>query len=414
MNHHMNVIIETEVLGKKGTKKKIQSTMRVEDILVEKYQNGGMKLASYKIPFKSFVKNFGTTLSYIMGSATTTGVNTANGASQAASTFMSVSEAAINNSTNSIHSRRGLYIGDNLENTVAAASTALVSASTSKSFLTGAVGSKTSKNDTFIGRRIEASSASVATKVSYGAMSITISTDDRVTLKRRFYNSRGSAITIGEIGLGTQNVISAGYFVDHNILLARDVTSRPFDLEDQQYLDITMEFSIPTTGYLTTNFVVMLANIFKNNDGAYNYKNVNGTIPTGITTFTVGTDVKAGADDVNRGLQLGSRFDNFSIYDYKLLSIIGNATLDRSATTFINDLNTYNTTTRFGFQRDFTNVGTSKLEIAEGSLQIKDDSDDGIVIARFPTGEIDLDPNDILRVKFYFDFPVSAGGLTEA
>lgn len=412
MNHHMNVIIETEVLGKKGTKKKIQSTMRVEDILVEKYQNGGMKLASYKIPFKSFVKNFGTTLSYIMGSATTTGVNTANGASQAASTFMSVSEAAINNSTNSIHSRRGLYIGDNLENTVAAASTALVSASTSKSFLTGAVGSKTSKNDTFIGRRIEASSASVATKVSYGAMSITISTDDRVTLKRRFYNSRGSAITIGEIGLGTQNVISAGYFVDHNILLARDVTSRPFDLEDQQYLDITMEFSIPTTGYLTTNFVVMLANIFKNNDGAYNYKNVNGTIPTGITTFTVGTDVKAGADDVNRGLQLGSRFDNFSIYDYKLLSIIGNATLDRSATTFINDLNTYNTTTRFGFQRDFTNVGTSKLEIAEGSLQIKDDSDDGIVIARFPTGEIDLDPNDILRVKFYFDFPVSAGGLT--
>lgn len=43
-----------------------------------------MKLASYKIPFKSFVKNFGTTLSRIMGSATTTGVNTANGASQAA------------------------------------------------------------------------------------------------------------------------------------------------------------------------------------------------------------------------------------------------------------------------------------------------------------------------------------------
>ena len=410
MNHHMNVIIETEVLGKKGTKKKIQSTLTVEDILVEKYQNGGMKLASYKIPFKSFVKNFGTTLSRIMGSATTTGVNTANGASQAASTFMSVSEAAITN----IHSRRGLYIGDNLENTVAAASTALVSASTSKSFLTGAVGRTTSKNDTFIGRRIEASSASVATKVSYGAMSITIPSDDRVKLTRRFYNSRGSAITIGEIGLGTQNVISAGYFVDHNILLARDVTSRPFDLEDQQYLDITMEFSIPTTGYLTTNFVVMLANIFKNNDGAYNYKNVNGTIPTGVTTFTVGTDVKAGADDVNRGLQLGSRFDNFSIYDYKLLSIIGNATLDRSATTFINDLNTYNTTTRFGFQRDFTNVGSSRLEIAEGSLQIKDDSDDGIVISRFPTGEIDLDPNDILRVKFYFDFPVSAGGLTEA
>lgn len=30
MNHHMNVIIETEVLGKKGTKKKIQSTLTVE------------------------------------------------------------------------------------------------------------------------------------------------------------------------------------------------------------------------------------------------------------------------------------------------------------------------------------------------------------------------------------------------
>jgi len=409
MNHHMNVIIETEVLGKKGTKKKIQSTMRVEDILVEKYQNGGMKLASYKIPFKSFVKNFGTTLSYIMGSATTTGVNIANGASQAASTFMSVSEAAITN----IHSRRGLYIGDNLENTVAAASTALVSASTSKSFLTGAVGRTTSKNDTFIGRRIEASSASVATKVSYGAMSITISTDDRVTLKRRFYNSRGSAITIGEIGLGTQNVISAGYFVDHNILLARDVTSRPFDLEDQQYLDITMEFSVPTTGYLTTNFIVMLANLFKNSTTGYNYKTVSGIAPVNAPLLT-GLSVKAIADDTDYGIQLGSRFDSFSIYDYKLINLHSNSVLDRSATTFINDLNTYNTTTRFGFQRDFTNVGTSKLEIAEGSLQIKDQDDKGILISRFPTGEIDLDPNDILRVKFYFDFPVSAGGLTEA
>lgn len=410
MNHHMNVIIETEVLGKKGTKKKIQSTMRVEDILVEKYQNGGMKLASYKIPFKSFVKNFGTTLSYIMGSATTTGVNTANGASQAASTFMSVSEAAITN----IHSRRGLYIGDNLENDgIAAASTALVSASTSKSFLTGAVGRVTSKNDTFIGRRIEASSASVATKVSYGAMSITIPSDDKVKLTRRFYNSRGSSITIGEIGLGTQNKIGAGYFVDHNILLARDVTSRAFDLEDQQYLDITMEFSVPTTGYLTTNFIVMLANIFKNNDGAYNYKTVSGKIPTGTVTFGVGTSVNAVADNTDRGIQLGTRFDNFSIYDYKLLNILSNSVLDRSGTIFINDLNTYNTTTRFGFQRDFTNVGTTKLEIAEGSLQIADNDDKGIVIARFPTGEIDLDPNDILRVKFYLDFPVSAGGLTE-
>lgn len=410
MNHHMNVIIETEVLGKKGTKKKIQSTMRVEDILVEKYQNGGMKLANYKIPFKSFVKNFGTTLSYIMGSATTTGVNIANGASQAASTFMSVSEAAITNT----HSRRGLYIGDNGYTTgIVSASVALVSASTSKSFLKGAVGRETLKTDTFIGRRIEASSASVATKVSYGAMSITIPTDDTVRLTRRFYNSRGSAITIGEIGLGTQNATGAGYFVDHNILLARDVAS-PFELDDQQYLDITMEFSVPTSGYLTTNFIAMLANIFKNNNGAYNYKNVNGTIPTGTVAFGVGTNVNAVADNTNRGLQLGTRFDVFSIYDYKLLNIIPNATLDRSGTTFINELNTYNTTTRFGFQRDFTNVGTSRLEIAEGSLQIADDDDVGIVISRFPTGEIDLDPNDILRVKFYFDFPVSAGGLTEA
>ena len=400
MNHSVNFAVEYEILGKNKKKKTVVSKLVANDILVEKFQ-GDMKLEKHEVPFKSFVKNFGATLAYIFGGTKTGTIVDAKGTAQDASTFLSVSEGAITNT----HSRRGIYIGDKGANAVNAASWTIVAASQSKSFLTGNVGNSVQKSDTFLKRRIEASSASVATKVRYDAVSITIPEDNTVKITRRFYNGRGSSIKINEVGLGTQNATGAGYFVDHNILLARDIFQYDLTLADQQYLDITYSFSLPEGGYLTNNLIVLLANLFKNNNGAYDYKTVSGVINTGVVAFNAMT-VTAPADDTDYGIQVGTQYTTSSPYDYKLERDIANSKLDRSATTYLNLLTETNISTKFGFQRDFTNVDTVPVMIKEGSLNIKDLDDKGILLARFPINGIELSANDILRIKVYFEFPV--------
>jgi len=401
MNHSVNFAVEYEILGKNKKKKTVVSKLVANDVLVEKFQ-GDMKLEKHAVPFKSFVKNFGATLAYILGGTKTNTVVNAGGTTQDASTILSVSEAAIT----ATHSRRGIYIGDKAANTVVAASYSAVSASTSKSFLTGAVGNSVQKSDVFLKRRIEASSASVATKVSYGAVSITIPSENTVKITRRFYNTRGTSIKINEVGLGTQNVITgAAYFVDHNILLARDTMAYDVTLADQQYLDITYSFSLPEGGYLTNNLIVMLANLFKNSPTGYSYKTVSGTTPINPPPLT-GLTVMGIADNTDYGIQVGGTYTSHSSYDYKLEADISNAVLDRSATTYLDLLTETNTSTKFGFQRDFTNVGTVPVTVKEGCLNVEDQDNKGILLARFPINGIELSANDILRIKVYFEFPV--------
>lgn len=403
MNHSMNFTVEYEILGKKNKKKTIKTELTAHDVLIEKFQDG-MKLEKHEVPFKSFVKNFGATLAYIMGGTKTATVVNAAGTAVDASTILSVSEAAIT----ATHSRRGIYIGDKGVNAINSGSIGAVSASVIKSFLTCPIGNTVQKSDIWLKRRIEASSASVATKVSYGAMSITIPSDDTVKITRRFYNSRGSSIKVSEIGLGTQNTITgAAYFVNKNILLARDVFAYDLTLADQQYLDITYSFSLPSGGYLTNNLIVMLANLFKNNSIAYSYKTVSGIVPINPPTLT-GLTVMGIADNTDYGIQVGEQFTTNSPYDYKLENDISNSVLDRSATTYLNLLTETNTSTKFGFQREFTNVDSSSVTIKEASLQIKDQDNKGIVLARFPINSITLNPTDILRIKVYFEFPVSS------
>lgn len=401
MNHSVNFAVEYEILGKNKKKKTVVSKLVANDILVEKFQ-GDMKLEKHEVPFKSFVKNFGATLAYIFGGTKTGTIVDAKGTAQDASTFLSVSEGAITNT----HSRRGIYIGDKGANAVNAASWTIVAASQSKSFLTGNVGNSVQKSDTFLKRRIEASSASVATKVRYDAVSITIPEDNTVKITRRFYNGRGSSIKINEVGLGTQNVITgAAYFVDHNILLARDTMAYDVILADQQYFDITYSFSLPEGGYLTNNLIVMLANLFKNSSIGYSYKTVSGTTSINPPPLT-GLTVMGIADNTDYGIQVGETYTSHSPYDYKLEANISNSVLKRSATTYLDLLTETNTSTKFGFQRDFTNVDTVPVMIKEGSLNIKDLDDKGILLARFPINGIELSANDILRIKVYFEFPV--------
>jgi len=401
MNHDLNFTVEYGVLGKKT--KKITSQFQVENIEAV-IGDRGMTIKRIKVPFRSFVKNFAVGFAKALGSANTTGLKNPNNASIAASTCIGVSEGAIT----ATHSRKGIWIGDKSVNSVNAASISAVTASTIDSFLTGNVGESVEKNDIWLKRRIEASSASVATKVAYGAVGFEVLSESSFRVKRRFFNGRGTTIKIAEVGLGA-GYDNTKWMDESSILFARDMFQTPITLEDQQYLDIYYTFTLSSTGYLTSNFLYMFANMLRSNSTSvfstlHTLKDRTGVWQTSNNSYSV----LGAADDTEVGIQLGEVFENRSIFTaYKLNREIANTVLDRSAVTFINEFATGSVSTKFGFQRDFTNISANTVIVEEGGLSnAPSAAGKAIYLSYFPLDAV-VDPNDVLRVKIYFEMPVS-------
>lgn len=408
MNHSMDFSIEYEVLGKSKKKKVVTTQLTANNVLLEKYDIRGMKLGTVEVPFKSFVRNFGVILARALHGTTgwTAGIKTASGASAASPVVMTATEGAIT----TIRSKSGIFIGDNNLNSVAAASVGTtLSYIDGKNFIQSPGGRTTvGKSDYFLGRRIEANTttASSPTGVDYGANSITILDNNTIQIKRRFFQYRGvTPIKVAEFGLGTYKG-SGG--LAGTILLARDTFSTAIELGYEQYLDVTYSFTLPSNQELNTNFICMLANLFSNSN-AYSVVLTSGAVNT-APGFHTAVDFKAAAD-AEYGIVVGYQDGKITApyyNSYKLENPILNAVLDKGAVTFINELDTYSDTTRFGFYRDFTNVDTSQVSVNEIGLYTKI-SATYCMIARstLPTN-VNIDVGDVLRVKVYFNFPVAS------
>lgn len=403
MNHSMEFHVEYQILGKK--KKTVSTKLEAQDVKIEKYDKRGMKLEEHNVPFKSFVRNFGVILGRALHGATswTAGVRTATNASLASPVMMRATEAAISAS----RAKSGIFIGDNNLNSLNTASIGTINSySDGKTFLTGVARNVHSKADYFLARRIEAhtTTASAPSAVEYGANSITVVNSNTVQIKRRFFNDRGAtSLKVAEFGLATYKGSDG---VKGSILLARDVFNTSITLTDEQYLDVTYSFSLPSTNYLNTNFINMLANLFTNANtyGVTNTAGITNLAPGFHTAITF----KGGANS-DYGIMIG--FDDAGVTpynsSYKLESIYANAVMQRSSMTFLNDLDSSTSTTKFGFQRDFTNVSANQVLVNEMGLYTELAGSTYCMIGRTTFNSLAVDPNDVLRVKVYFNFPVS-------
>lgn len=406
MNHSMDFYVEYEILGKNKSKKKVSTRLEAQDVKLEKYDKRGMKLQEESVPFKSFVRNFGVILARALHGATswTAGVNTASGVSVAALKVFTATEAAMSAS----RSKSGVWIGDNGLNIVAAASIGTTKFyADGDSFITGVNRSTVAKSDYFLARRIEAqtTTASAKSAVTYGANSVTVVDSNKLQIKRRFFNDRGTVpLKVAEFGLGTYKTTGG---VAGSILLARDTFATSIVLTDEQYLDVTYSFSLPTTNYLNTNFINMLANLFLNTD-AYGVLDTTGG-PFDAPDFQTAILFKA-AVDADYGIMVGNNDNAVQPYlnSYKLESAFSNAVMQKGAMSFLNELDTSTSTTKFGFQRDITNLSSDSVEVGEMGLYTSLGGSDYCMIARTTFSQLIVDPNDVLRVKVYFNFPVAS------
>lgn len=406
MNHSINFNVEYEILGKKNKTNKFTTQIQAHDLELSIGEKG-MTLSNHKVPFKSFVKNFGSLLAKLFGATSVEPLKYASGATTGAYTvasFMNVSEAALTAS----RARRGIYIGDKGANSYNGASLGAITTGTSVSLwaITGNVQNSVQKGDNWLKRRLEADTTSADTGIVYGANSVVMENDTTVKITRRFYNGSGKTVKVNEIGLGgtrtTAVVLSA------IVLLARDTTAYDVSVLTGQYIDISYRFTVASG--LTNNFVVMLANLLSGTLGKYSYINNAGSTNT-LTTATKFSMNRTGGDDTY-GIHIGETNEaGISSYDYKLENQWAHGTTEPffaySATNYIDNLNTSNSTTKFGFYRDFTCKGTSSKEVAEAGIFLQSEEAKGICVARFPINGIVCNPEDVLRVSVYFDFPVS-------
>lgn len=406
MNHSIKFNAEYEILGKK--KKKFSSEITAHDIEIDIIDRE-MVIAKHKTPFKSFVKNFAVALAKIFGNSATSSesLKYASGTATTgylATNFLCVSEGALSAS----RARRGIFIGDKEANSYNGASIGSIKTGTSPTLhvITGQVQNQVQKSDVFLKRRLEANTASCTSGIYYGANSITIENDTTVKIVRRFRNNSGKTIKINEIGLGSGKPSMP---ISGIVLLARDIMAYDISVLNGQYIDITYRFTVGNG--LTTNFAVLLANLFSGTLSGKYYVNGNGSSDTITNTNYFSIDRAAGADSY--GITIGSG-DNSrpSIYDKSLENQWSHGTIEPyfaySDTSPINELNTSNSTSRFGFYRDFTCKGTTTKEVNEGGIALQGDSTKPIYIARFAINGMRLNPEDILRVSIYFDFPVSS------
>lgn len=404
MNHSMEFIVESEVLGK--NKKQTQKTIfEAQDVVLDKYDIRGMKLGAVRVPFKSFVRNFGIILARALhgSSGWTRGVVSASGASIASPAVFTATEGAVTTK----RTLSGIFLGDNGLNTVNAASVGTTkSYADGKSFIEGFSRSTVGKSDYFLGRRIEnqTTTASAKSGIDYGANSVTVVSGNILKIKRRFFQYRSSLnVKVAEFGLGTYSGTGG---LAGSVLVARDAFSTAVDLGYEQYLDVTYSFTLPSDNQLNTNFINMLANLFSNAN-AYSVIQTDGITNT-TPAFHTSIDFKAAAD-AEYGIVAGFD-DNFvSPYlgSFKLENMITNATLDKGAVTFIDEIDLSSATTRFGFYRDFTNVTSNQVSINEAGLYIFK-TPNYIMIARSLFNTMTLDENDVLRIKTYFNFPVTS------
>lgn len=406
MNHSINFNVKYEILGKKNKTKEFSTEIQAHDLELS-IGDKGMTLSKHKVPFKSFVKNFGVILAKVFGITSSGALKYASGGATTGYTvtsFLNVSEAALTAS----RARRGIFIGDKGANSINGASLGAITTGTSVSLwaITGNVQNSVQKGDAWLKRRLEANTANAATGISYGANSIVIENDTTVKITRRFYNNSGKTIKVNEIGLGgslTNTPLAA------IVLLARDIMTYDLSWLDGQYLDISYRFTVSSG--LTNNFIVMLANLLSGTLTKYSYLNASGNSDTMTTLTNFYIDRAAGTDTY--GIVIGqSNESGISPYDYKLENEWNHGTTEPyfaySDTSSINNIDTLNSTTKFGFYRDFTCKGTSAKEVAEAGIALQSQGNKAIFIARFPINGIVCNPEDVLRVSVYFDFPVSS------
>jgi len=406
MNHSINFNVEYEILGKKNKQKKFTTQIQAHDLELSIGEKG-MTLSNHKVPFKSFVKNFGSLLAKLFGATSVEPLKYASGGATSAYTvasFLNVSEAALSVS----RARRGIFIGDKGANSFNGASLGAITTGTSVSLwaITGNVQNSVQKGDTWLKRRLEADTTSADTGITYGSNSVIMENDTTVKITRRFYNGSGKTVKVNEIGLGGSrtNAVALAAIV----LLARDTMAYDISVLDGQYIDISYRFTV--TSGLTNNFVVMLANLLSGTLGKYSYLNANGSSDT--LTSAVKFYINRAVGDDSYGIHIGQTNEaGISSYDYKLENQWAHGTTEPyfaySDTNYIDNLNTSNATTKFGFYRDFTCKGTSSKEVAEAGIALQSEAAKGIYIARFPINGIVCNPEDVLRVSVYFDFPVS-------
>lgn len=405
MNHSINFNVKYEILDKKKKSKEFTTKIQAHDLELSIGEKG-MTLSNHKVPFKSFVRNFGLLMSKVFGSGSLGSLKYASGGATTvytATNFLTVSEAALSAS----RARRGIYIGDKGANSFNGASLGAITTGTSVSLwaITGNVQNSVQKGDTWLKRRLEADTASADTGITYGSNSVIMENDTTVKITRRFYNGSGKTVKVNEIGLGGSKTTTGLAAI---VLLARDTMAYDISVLDGQYIDISYRFTVASG--LTNNFIVMLANLLSGTLSKYSYTNTNGA-PDTLTTLSKFSLNQVATQD-SWGIIIGQTNEaGISSYDYKLENEYSHGAtepyFDYGATEVINNIDTSNSTTKFGFFRDFTCKGTSSKEVAEAGLALESETAKPIFIARFPINGIVCNPEDVLRVSVYFDFPVS-------
>jgi len=405
MNHSINFNVKYEILDKKKKTKEFSTKIQAHDLELSIGEKG-MTLSNHKVPFKSFVRNFGLLMSKIFGSGSLGSLKYASGGATTvytATNFLTVIEAALSAS----RARRGIYIGDKGANSINGASLGAITTGTSVSLwaITGNVQNSVQKGDTWLKRRLEADTTSADTGITYGTNSVVMENDTTVKITRRFYNGSGKTVKVNEIGLGGSKTTTGLAAI---VLLARDTTAYDVSVLTGQYIDITYRFTVASG--LTNNFIVMLANLLSGTISKYSYINTNGA-PDTLTTLAKFSLNQVATQD-SWGIIIGQTNEaGISSYDYKLENEYSHGAtepyFDYGATEVINNIDTSNSTTKFGFYRDFTCKGTSSKEVAEAGLALESETAKPIFIARFPINGIVCNPEDVLRVSVYFDFPVS-------
>ena len=414
MNHSPLSVLEYEILGEE---KRIYTSPSfkalVEIKLKDKY---GKEKLKRKQPFKSFVSNFAYILNYaFLNQSLTNKIKDTSNANATASTHtMDVTEAALTNAT----SEYGIWIGNVTNNP----GTGLTGDLTQDSNM----GSDIGFSDYGLNTKIPADGDPLEvedTDVVYYATTISFESDGTLVINRSFANNRVNSINISEVGLigRTNNT--------EDVLLARDTindgTQSYLEVPSSYVVDISYKFKVTSTNGFVNNFLSYLSSEFNGGDTVNSIKNSIGASQTvDFTTGRTSKDMLGGATNTEFGLLVGGYPSNgvqgtmsLDKTRHNLQAKLDATYLTYGATTALNtsDLTFTSSASMFGVQRDFTNVSeTIGVNIYEAGLFIKHTSSTQYyMLSRLLTQGsgvpyITLQPNKILRLKYYLVFPVGS------
>ena len=407
LSHKPILRVDYEILGEKPLGK-IHIPKKEDELIFKIFSKDGKLESIKRYPMRSYLANFARLLNCIFlgvdnstsGLAVDKIIKAVTGGATYAATPLikaDVTEVAL---TASAQTAYGIWAGDQDNESGLGL--------TIETGVTGVM----AYNDYMLRAKLLADGGSPDTGLEYRGVNLSIS-GETITLSRRFQNDSLVDIIISEVGVVGKS--GTDYF-----MLIRDFMNDAHEsqtVETTKIIEIDYSFTIDSLSGWTKNYLRFLTSVLKAGNALEQVKDTLGSLYT--VNFTSADDqarMDALAADDTFGIVIGglrtvpSTLVPLSTDGYRVDNKLTESDLAHGAVEPI-ALTTLNNNSSFGLQRDFENTGTSTYYVTNSGLYINEAAASHIyMLARTnvtnPLGYQQVNPGNILRVKYTLDFPL--------